>query len=82
MNMNLTPSHIYSFFTPSVCRRRVYLWANNVTEAEPGPSQELIQELGRRHEQNHLGIFAEYTDLKDGSIQQRAANTVKPSMTT
>jgi hypothetical protein len=74
--MTYTPSHIYSLYTPSVCPRRVYLRANNVPEAEPGPFEKLIEELGVRHEQNHLSTFEEYTDLSKGSIERRFANTM------
>ena len=74
--MNLTPSHIYTLYTPSVCTRRVYLRAKNYSEAEPSPFQKLLDELGLRHEQNHLDTFEKYTDLQDGSIDQRVANTI------
>jgi len=74
--MNLTPSHIYTLYTPSVCTRRVYLRAKNYSEAEPSPFQKLLDELGLRHEQNHLDTFEKYTDLQDGSIAQRVANTI------
>ena len=74
--MNLTPSHIYTLYSPIVCTRRVYLRAKNYPEAEPSPFQKLLDEFGLRHEHNHLATFTEYTDLRDGSIDQRVANTI------
>jgi len=74
--MNLTLSHIYTLYIPSVCTRRVYQRAKNYPESESILFQKLLDELGLRHEQNHLTSFEEYTNLRHGLIDQRVANTI------
>src|SRR6267378_3451992 len=75
--MNFSPSDIYSLFRPSKCERRVFLQAHNEPEAELSDFDKLIQELGQRHEANHLSTFHKYKDLRGGNLDERAAKTLK-----
>lgn len=61
--MKLTPSDIYTLYSPGFCERRVFLAARGEERAEPDEFEELIHELGIRHEKEHLASFRQYTDI-------------------
>lgn len=76
----ITADDVYTFFRPSPCRRRVYLWARRPELAAP-PSEydRLIMACGRAHEQAHLATFPDAVrpkyapgDLRAGSEATRA----------
>ncbi len=75
--MNLSASDIYSFFRPSKCERRVFLRSHEEEEGEPSEFDKLIEELGRRHEEEHLASFTSVLDLSKGSFATRAAKTLE-----
>jgi len=52
--MRLTATDIYHLHQPSVCELRVYLKHRAEPEAEPSEYDRVLQELGARHERNHL----------------------------
>lgn len=74
--MNLTASDIYTLFRPSTCERRVFLRARGEAEEEKGDFEELIEELGRRHEAEHLAGFARVENLSDGTLRERSVRTL------
>jgi predicted RecB family nuclease len=74
--MNFSATNIYALYRPSKCERRVYLRAHNELEEEPGEFEKLIEEMGRRHEANHLAAFPRYIDLKDGDLSTRFGKTI------
>ena len=71
----LSPSDIFSLYRPSRCERRIFLRSHGEPEGEQGEFDKLIEELGRRHEHNHLSTFPEVLNLSDGSFQNRARRT-------
>ncbi|MCW5896714.1 MAG: TM0106 family RecB-like putative nuclease [Bacteroidetes bacterium] len=71
----LSASSIYSLFRPSKCDRRVYLDAHGVVGREKSEFEKLIEELGQRHERNHLATFPNHLDLSDGSLEERILKT-------
>jgi predicted RecB family nuclease len=75
--MNLVASDIYSLFRPSKCERRVFLRAHDEPEADASEFDKLIEELGRRHETNHLARFPKVLDLSGGSLPSRADRTLR-----
>lgn len=75
--MNLSASDIYTLYRPSKCERRVFLRSHGEHESEPSEFDKLIEELGRRHEANHLATFRKYEDLKDGNMPERIIRTLK-----
>ena len=74
--MRLSASDIYGLCRPSKCERRVFLRAHSENEAEPSEFDKLIEELGKRHEANHLATFPKYLDLKDGELSERFGKTI------
>ncbi|MBI1808152.1 MAG: TM0106 family RecB-like putative nuclease [Ignavibacteria bacterium] len=75
--MNLSASDIYTLYRPSKCERRVFLCAHGEPEGEPSEFDKLIEELGRRHEANHLATFSKYLDLRDGNLPSRMSKTLE-----
>ncbi len=75
--MRLSASDIYTLFRPSKCDRRVYLRAHDEPEGEPSELDKLIEELGLRHEREHLSSFPSVLDLSKGSLAARAAGTLR-----
>lgn len=75
--MRLTASDIVGLYRPEPCQLRVYLRGHGVQEAEPGPYEEIIEQLGRRHEQSHLASLGAYEDISAVEPDQRAARTLE-----
>ena len=75
--MDFSPSDMYTLFRPSKCERRVYLRSHGEPEGEASEFDKLIEELGRRHEANHLATFAEYEDLRNGTFEDRYTKTLR-----
>jgi len=73
--MQLSASSFYTLHAPSKCELRVFLRAHREPEAEPSPFDKLIEELGRRHEKEHLSQFKECVDLSDGGFDERIEKT-------
>ncbi len=73
--MRLSASSFYTLYAPSKCELRVFLKTHGEPEAEPSPFDELMQELGRRHEKEHLSQLKEYLDLSDGNLETRITKT-------
>jgi len=71
----LTATDFYTFFRPSRCELRIYLKEIGEKEAPPGPYEQVLYELGRKHEVSHLAAFPEYVDLSEGTLEERAEKT-------
>ena len=56
---------------------RVYLREHHAAEAEPGAYDEIIERLGRLHEQNHLASLGAYEDISAVEPEQQAARTLE-----
>lgn len=75
--MRLTASDIVSLYRPTPCPLRVYLREQPVPEAEPGVFEEILQTLGRRHEQGHLATLGPYEDLSGARPDERPKRTME-----
>lgn len=74
--MRLTASDIISLYRPTPCGLRIYLREKGVPEAEPSAFDQILQELGQRHELQHLATLAKYEDLSAVAADQRAERTL------
>jgi len=74
--MKLTAQDFYAQYSPSECGLRVYLRAKGEPEAEPSEFEEVLRRLGKRHEATHLATFPQIVDLRDITIEERAAATM------
>lgn len=74
--MRMTASDIYDLYQPSECPLRVYLKHRGVPETEPSEYQKVLQELGARHERNHLNTLGPFEDISQGTLPNRAARTM------
>lgn len=73
--MRVNASLIHSYLRPSQCDLRIYLLAKGEQPAPPGPYDEVLVRLGRRHEAAHLAGLGPYMDLSQGSLAERAERT-------
>ncbi|MFB3921986.1 MAG: TM0106 family RecB-like putative nuclease [Terriglobia bacterium] len=73
--MRLTATDIYHLHQPSVCELRVYLKHRAEPEAEPIEYDKVLQELGARHERNHLQSLGPFEDISIGTLEERTENT-------
>jgi len=74
--MRLTAENIYDLYSPSYCHRRLFYRFNHEKEAPPGPFEQIILELGKRHERDHINSLGRFVDLSSGSLEERALRTV------
>lgn len=63
VSINLTPYHFTILHSPSLCIKRLYLGHKGYKAAPPGAFEQLLFELGKRHEKLHLSSFPSYEDL-------------------
>ena len=75
--MRLTASDIVGLYRPEPCQLRVYLREHHASEAEPGAFDEIIERLGRLHEQNHLASLGAHEDISAVEPEQQAARTLE-----
>jgi predicted RecB family nuclease len=75
--MRITASDIFTLYRPSECSLRVYLREQRVPEAEPGAFEQIIEELGQRHEKNHLATLGAHEDISTVERDQKAARTLE-----
>ena len=73
--MRLTATDIYHLHQPSTCELRVYLKHRSEPEAEPSEYDKVLQELGARHERNHLSSLGAFEDISAGTLEERAEKT-------
>src|SRR6185295_3909906 len=71
----LNASDFWGYYRPSECGLRVWLRAQGIEEAPPGPFAELLMRLGREHEGRHLKRFPNHLDLGPLPIPERAERT-------
>ena len=75
--MRLTASDIVSLFRPAPCQLRLYLREHGIAEAEPGAYDEIIERLGRLHEQSHLASLGTYEDISGVERDQQPSRTLE-----
>ena len=74
--MSLSATDYYSLYRPSICERRVFLRAHKEPESKPSEYEKLLEELGRRHENNHLLYLGKFEDLSQGNLDERTEKTI------
>jgi hypothetical protein len=75
--MRLTATDLYLLYQPSGCELRIWLKGRGELQAEPTEYEKILQELGARHERQHLESLGEFTDLREGSLEERDAKTLE-----
>jgi predicted RecB family nuclease len=55
---------------------------HHVAEAAPGAYDEIIERLGRLHEESHLASLGAYEDISEVELQQLAARTLEAILAT
>lgn len=73
--MRLTASDIVTLYRPTPCPLRVYLRHQGVEEAEPSEFEKVLQDLGKRHEKDHLASLGPYQDISAIPAEQRTRRT-------
>ncbi|MGD2063525.1 MAG: hypothetical protein PVF51_08100 [Nitrospirota bacterium] len=73
--MRLIASDLYTLHSPSRCPLRVYLHHHGEEGAPPGAFEQVLFELGKRHERTHLETLGGYVDLNAGKEAGRAQRT-------
>src|SRR5213078_2287123 len=73
----LVATDFWAYLRPSRCPLRVWLRAQGVEEAPPGPFAEVLMRLGNEHERRHLARFPRALDLGPLPIEGRAERTRK-----
>jgi len=71
----LSGSHIYSYYRPSECGRRIYLQHRGIPEAKPSPYEQVLAKLGERHEKAYLNTLERVEDLSTASFPKRVYKT-------
>lgn len=72
----LSASDIAAVYRPEKCWRRVDCRRRGLAEAEPSPYTEVLELLGRRHEENYRRTLEPLLDLSQGSLDRRAVDTL------
>ncbi|MCK4395482.1 TM0106 family RecB-like putative nuclease [candidate division WOR-3 bacterium] len=73
--MKLIVDNIYDYFRPSICEKRLYYRYKGEEETPPGPFEEVILMLGKRHEENHINSLGEYVNVSNLPREQRSQKT-------
>jgi predicted RecB family nuclease len=87
--MKISASWFGLLHYPHRCEKRLRLHHQGIPAASPGPFDELLIELGRKHERQHLSTFPEFVDLSlvgnrfeqtKEELQQRRAVLYQPML--
>ncbi len=70
MTLAIKPSDFYRLFSPSKCELRLYLSYKGVAPSPPSAFEQLIFQLGQRHEKNHLSTFPTVSDLTGNPVEK------------
>src|ERR1035437_9104341 len=73
--MRIFASDLMSLYLPSLCAGRVLRRYQGEEEAEPTEFDNVLQEHGRRHEQEHLQSLANVIDLSEVPQEERFTKT-------
>ena len=74
-SMLVVASDLMSLYLPSRCSRRVVLRSRGEKESEPSEFDEVLQQLGRRHELQHLSTLGPFVDLSQVPQEERFERT-------
>lgn len=73
--MKLATQNIYDFYYPSQCERRLFYRFNREEEIPPGPFEQVIFRLGKRHEETHIKSLGEYFNVLELPRDQQIKKT-------
>ncbi len=73
----ITRSTLYTLRRPSQCYRRLRLIEGGIPHAAPGPLEEIVIDLGLRHEARYIDALPDVVHLKDVPREQREARTLE-----
>lgn len=73
--MRLTASDFASCHRPTRCDLRVFLRHHRQQEAEPGPYDHVLRQLGLRHERDHLATLGKFADASAASLEEQVKKT-------
>lgn len=73
--MQLSATDFVIYHRPSKCDLRPYLLEQGVEPSPPSPYEEILRELGVRHEREHLATFPEVLNLDGLSLEDAAGET-------
>lgn len=74
--MQISASSFYGSYRPSPCTLRLYLRDKGVAESEPSPYEQVIIELGKKYELDHLATFKNVVDVSNGEEDSRLSATI------
>jgi predicted RecB family nuclease len=74
--MRLSASDLVRYYSPTVCRKRLDCYRRKLSEAKPGAFEQVLVEMGRRHEARHLESLQPVLDLSRGSPEERHQATI------
>ena len=74
--MRLIASDIVTLYRPTPCSLRVWLREHGIPASEPSAFEQIIEQLGQRHERNHLVTLGSYEDIGVVPRERRVATTL------
>jgi len=74
--VRISASAFYKLHSPTPCTRRVFLDATGIPRGPKNPYDEVLEELGARHEAAHLASLGPYLDLRPFAPDERVARTI------
>ena len=73
--VRLTASDIHEYYRPCKCGLRVTLREHGEKAAASGPYEQVLERLGREHENRHLQAFRGFADARGGVVKERVRRT-------
>jgi hypothetical protein len=73
--MRLTATELSTLLRPSRCDLRVFLREHRIPEDPPDPYEQVLERLGRRHEQAHLETLGPFADFSTVPLDERPGKT-------
>ena len=74
--MKLAAADIYQLYQPVRCNLRARLNKLETSPQKADAFTELLRDLGKRYEADHLKTFPAHLDLSDGDFEQRSQDTI------
>ncbi len=74
--VSISASAFYRLHSPTACVRRVYLHATGAPQGVGSPYDDVLRQLGVRHEAKHLATLGQYSDLSSFAPDERVAKTL------
>ncbi len=75
--MNISAPNIYDLYIPEECAKRLFLRSLQTPEKPLDPYQEVLFDLGKRHELDHLKSIGPHVDLSAMTMEEKITQTKK-----